>query len=141
VKLFTNIYRALSVEIQNLRGEPMLFNDWLYIGLFFLVALLLPAAPIVIAGWLGPRRSNPAKTEIYECGIETVGETWVQFKVQYYIFALTFLVFDVELVFLFPWAVAFGDIGLAGVLAGIVFIAVLFIELLAAWRKGVLEWV
>ena len=119
----------------------MLFNDWLFLGLFLVVAVLLPAAPIIIAGWLGPRRSTPSKTQIYECGMETVGNAWVQFRVQFYIFALTFLVFDVELVFLFPWAVAFGGLGLAGVTAGIVFIAILFVELLAAWRKGVLEWV
>jgi NADH-quinone oxidoreductase subunit A len=119
----------------------MLFDDWLFIGLFFLVAFLLPAAPIIIAGFLAPKRSTPQKTEVYECGIETVGNTWVQFKVQYYIFALTFLVFDVELVFLFPWAVSFSSLSLAGVLAGLVFITILFVELLAAWRKGVLEWV
>ena len=119
----------------------MLFNDWLYIGLFLFVAILLPAAPIIIAGWLAPRRSNALKTQVYECGMETVGDTWVQFRIQYYIFALTFLVFDVEMVFLFPWAVAFADLNFAGVLAGIFFIIILFIELMAAWRKGVLEWV
>lgn len=119
----------------------MLFEDWMYIGLFLIIALLLPAAPIVLAGFLAPKRSNPLKTQVYECGIETVGSAWVQFKVQYYVFALTFLVFDVELVFLFPWAVTFSNLSLAGVLAGILFIAILFAELLAAWRKGVLEWV
>ena len=119
----------------------MLFNDWLFIGLFLIIAILLPAAPIIIAGLLAPRRTNKLKTQVYECGIETVGETWIQFRVQYYIFALTFLVFDVELVFLFPWAVAFADLSFVGVLAGILFVMILFIELIAAWRKGVLEWV
>jgi NADH:ubiquinone oxidoreductase subunit 3 (subunit A) len=119
----------------------MLVQDWLFIGIFFLIVALFPGAPILIAGLLAPKRHSPAKSEIYECGIETVGETWVQFKVQYYVFALTFLVFDVELVFLFPWAVAFDQIPLAGVLAGVVFVMILFVELLAAWRKGVLEWV
>ena len=119
----------------------MLIQDWLFIGLFFLIVGLLPGAPILIAGWLGPKKSSPEKSEVYECGLETVGETWIQFKVQYYIFALTFLVFDVELVFLFPWAVAFNQLQLAGVLSGVLFVMILFIELLAAWRKGVLEWV
>jgi NADH-quinone oxidoreductase subunit A len=73
--------------------------------------------------------------------MESVGETWVQFRVQYFIFALTFLVFDVELVFLFPWAVAFDSLNIWGVLSGVLFLLILFIELLAAWRKGVLEWV
>ncbi len=116
-------------------------TDWLFIGLFLLIVGLFPGAPILIAGWLAPHKSNPAKSQIYECGLETVGDTWVQFKVQYYVFALTFLVFDVELVFLFPWAVAFNQLPFFGVASGVLFILILFIELLAAWRKGVLEWV
>jgi len=118
-----------------------MLNDWLFIGLFLLIVALFPGAPIILAGLLAPRRPNAIKSQVYECGMETVGETWVQFRVQYFIFALTFLVFDVELVFLFPWAVAFGALDMWGVLAGIVFILILFVELLAAWRKGVLEWV
>ena len=118
-----------------------MLNDWLFIGLFLLIVALFPGAPIILAGLLAPRRPNAIKSQVYECGMETVGETWVQFRVQYFIFALTFLVFDVELVFLFPWAVAFGALDIWGVLAGIVFILILFVELLAAWRKGVLEWV
>jgi NADH-quinone oxidoreductase subunit A len=116
-------------------------SDWLYIGLFLLIVAIFPGAPILIAGWLAPRKPNPLKSQTYECGIETVGDTWVQFKAQYYIFALTFLVFDVEIVFLFPWAVAFNQLSLFGVLSGVLFIFVLFAELLAAWRKGVLEWI
>jgi len=118
-----------------------MLNDWLFIGIFFLIVALFPGAPILIAGLLGPKRSNPIKNQVYECGIETYGDTWVQFRVQYYIFALTFLIFDVELVFLFPWAIAFGEMPMFGVLSGILFIIILFVELLAAWRKGVLEWV
>jgi NADH-quinone oxidoreductase subunit A len=116
-------------------------SDWLYIGLFLLIVAIFPGAPILIAGWLAPRKPNPLKSQTYECGIETVGDSWVQFKAQYYIFALTFLVFDVEIVFLFPWAVAFKQLSVFGVLSGVLFIFVLFAELMAAWRKGVLEWV
>jgi NADH-quinone oxidoreductase subunit A len=116
-------------------------SDWLYIGLFLLIVAIFPGAPILIAGWLAPRKPNPLKSQTYECGIETVGDSWVQFKAQYYIFALTFLIFDVEIVFLFPWAIAFKQLSLFGVLSGVLFIFVLFAELLAAWRKGVLEWV
>lgn len=119
----------------------MLIQDWLFIGVFLIVAVALPAAPIWIAGLLAPKKPSAAKSEVYECGIETVGDTWVQFKVQYYIFALTFLVFDVEMVFLFPWAVSFGALEMFGVVSGIIFVMILFVELLAAWRKGVLEWV
>jgi NADH-quinone oxidoreductase subunit A len=115
-------------------------SDWLFIGLFLLIVALFPGAPILIAGLIGPHKSNSAKSQTYECGLETVGDTWVQFRVQYYIFALTFLVFDVELVFLFPWAVAFGQLTMFGLFSGVIFILILFVELLAAWRKGVLEW-
>jgi NADH-quinone oxidoreductase subunit A len=115
--------------------------DWLYLGLFVLIVAVFPGVPILIAGWLAPHKPNPIKSQVYECGIETVGETWVQFKAQYYIFALTFLVFDVEIVFLFPWAVAFNQLSLFGVLSGVFFIFILLAALLAAWRKGVLEWV
>ena len=76
----------------------------------------------------------------YECGIETVGDSWVQFKAQYYIFALVFLVFDVETVFLFPWAVRLGSLGMFAVLEGIVFILILIAGLTYTWRKGMLEW-
>src|SRR3972149_1984383 len=73
-------------------------NEWLYVGLFFIVGLIIPIGAIG-AGWLfGPKKSNPIKLSTYECGIEAVGEGWVQFKAQYYIFALVFLVFDVETV-------------------------------------------
>jgi NADH-quinone oxidoreductase subunit A len=118
-----------------------MLNDWVFIGLFLLIVALFPGAPIILAGLINPRRHNPSKSEVYECGMESVGETWVQFRVQYFIFALTFLVFDVELVFLFPWAVAFDSLNIWGVLSGVLFLLILFIELLAAWRKGVLEWV
>ena len=116
-------------------------SDWLYIGLFLLIVAIFPGVPILIAGRLAPRKPNPLKSQTYECGIETVGDSWVQFKAQYYIFALTFLIFDVEIVFLFPWAIAFNQLTLFGVLSGVFFIFVLFAELLAAWRKGVLEWI
>jgi NADH:ubiquinone oxidoreductase subunit 3 (subunit A) len=115
-------------------------HNWIYIGLFLLIVAIFPGAPILMAALLSPRKPNALKNETYECGIETYGETWVQFKAQYYIYALTFLVFDVELVFLFPWAVAFDQLTLFGVIAGVLFLFVLFIELLAAWRKGLLEW-
>ena len=117
-----------------------MLNDWLFIGLFLLIAPLLPAAPILIARFLAPRKGNPLKVQTYECGIETVGETWVQFKVQYYIFALVFLIFDIETVFLYPWAVAFDQLPLFAVLEGVLFILILAGGLIYAWRKGALEW-
>lgn len=115
-------------------------NDWLFIGVFLVLAPLFPIIALLIPRIIAPRKTNPLKADTYECGIETVGDTWVQFKVQYYIFALVFLVFDVELVFLFPWAVAFDSLALYAVLEGILFILILVSGLLYVWRKGALEW-
>jgi NADH:ubiquinone oxidoreductase subunit 3 (subunit A) len=118
-----------------------MLNQWIFVAVILPIALALPAVPILIARLLGPKKPNPIKQSTYECGIETVGETWVQFKVQYYIFALVFLVFDVETVFLFPWAVAYNKLQLYMVLEGILFILILAAGLIYAWRKGALEWV
>lgn len=76
----------------------------------------------------------------YECGIETVGDAWVQFKVQYYLYALVFLIFDIEMLFLFPWAVAYNQLGLFALIAMAGFIGILGVALIYAWRKGALEW-
>jgi NADH:ubiquinone oxidoreductase subunit 3 (subunit A) len=115
-------------------------SEWTTIGLFLIVGALIPAAAIIVAAILSPRKSNPIKDSTYECGIETVGENWVQFKAQYYIFALVFLVFDVETVFLFPWAVSLNKMGMFAVVEGILFIGILVVGLVYAWRKGMLEW-
>ena len=122
-------------------GEAPMLNDWIFIGIFLLLAPVFPAAALLIPRLIAPRKPNPLKSETYECGIETYGETWVQFKAQYYIFALVFLIFDIEIVFLFPWAVAFDQLPLFAVMEGIIFILILVAGLLYTWRKGVLEWV
>ena len=115
-------------------------SQWIYVGLFFIVGMLIPVGAITVAWILGPKKGNPIKQTTYECGIETVGDSWVQFKAQYYIFALVFLVFDVETVFLFPWAVKLGQLGLFAVVEGIIFILILLAGLVYTWRKGMLEW-
>ncbi len=116
-------------------------NEWLYIGLFVVVGALVPTAAIVLSWIISPKKPNPIKQSTYECGMETVGDNWVQFKAQYYVFALVFLVFDVETVFLFPWAVSLGKLSMFAVIEGIVFILILLAGLVYAWRKGTLEWV
>ena len=118
-----------------------MLSDWLYVGVFFVIAMVLPGAAIVIAGLLSPKKPNVAKSATYECGIETVGPSWVQFKAQYYIFTLIFLVFDVETVLMFPWAVAYNQLSFFAVLEGVVFILILLGGLVYAWRKHALEWV
>ncbi len=116
-------------------------NDWIYVGLFILISLFLPTAAILIAGFLSPKKPNKLKSTVYECGMETVGNTWVQFKVQYYIYALVFLVFDVETVFLYPWALAYGQLTLFAVLEAVLFLVILAGGLIYVWKKGALQWV
>lgn len=93
-----------------------------------------------LAGLIGPRSYAPQKSEAYECGIPTRGESMVQFKVGYYLFAILFLMFDVETVFLFPWAVIAKSMGTASIMAVAVFMGVLILGLACAWKKGALEW-
>ncbi len=118
-----------------------MLNPWMFVGLFLIVGLLIPVAAIVLSALLAPRKPNPIKLSTYECGMETVGDSWVQFKAQYYVFALVFLIFDVETVFLFPWALALNALPFFAVVEGIVFILILIAGLSFAWRKGMLEWV
>ena len=115
-------------------------NEWLYIGLFLVIGIIVPIVPLVFAALVSPHKPNPIKQSTYECGIETVGDSWVQFKAQYYIFALVFLVFDVETVFLFPWALSLKALPIFAVLEGVVFISILVAGLVYTWRKGLLEW-
>ncbi len=117
-----------------------MFTDWIYLGIFLVIAFALPLAAITFAGVISPKKPNPIKDSIYECGIEPIGESRIQFKVQYYVYGLIFLVFDVETVLLFPWAVAYNQLTLFGVLEAVLFIAILAAALIYAWRKGALEW-
>jgi NADH-quinone oxidoreductase subunit A len=118
----------------------MINEQWLYIGIFLVIAPIFPIAAILIPHFIAPRKPNRIKLQTYECGIETVGESWIQFKVQYYLFALVFLIFDVETVFLYPWAVAFNALPIFAVLEGVLFVLILVAALVYAWRKGALEW-
>ncbi len=117
-----------------------MLSDWQFILLFSVIALVFPGAPILIAQIVNPKKPNPIKQSTYECGVETVGDTWIQFKVQYYIFALVFVVFDVEAVFLFPIAAAFNQLALFAVMEIILFVVILLVALGYVWRKGALEW-
>lgn len=116
-------------------------DQWGFIALFTLIALSVPIIGLVMAWLLRPHRPGPIKQTTYECGLETVGETWIQFKVQYYIFALIFVLFDVETIFLYPWAVAYRQLPLFALVEMFIFIFILGAGLLYAWRKGALAWV
>lgn len=113
-------------------------------ALLAVTAVLTGAALVFLAMWLagiiGPRSYNPQKGEPYECGIPTRGKSMSQFRVGYYLFAILFLMFDVETVFLFPWATIMRDLGVNGLISIAVFFSVLVLGLVYAWRKGALEW-
>ena len=105
-----------------------------------LTDIALVAVALGIARAVSPRSYNPQKGEAYECGIPTRGRSWMQFKVGYYLFAILFLMFDVETVFLFSWAVVVQELGVYGLVSILFFLVVLILGLAYAWRKGALEW-
>ena len=117
-----------------------MLKDFEFIGVLGFITLTIPIVTLIIAWALRPKKPNPAKQETYESGIETIGDTWVQFKAQYYIYAIAFVVFDVEAIFLFPFAVALRQLPLFSIIWATVFIVLLFDGLLYAWRKGALHW-
>ena len=115
-------------------------TDFAFVGMMLLAALALMGFALVAAALLRPKKPSKAKLETYECGMETVGNAWVQFRVQYYIFALIFVLFDVGGVFLFPFAVAYNSLPLYAIVIVTLFVLTLLGSLLYAWRKGVLQW-
>ncbi|GIV97463.1 MAG: NADH-quinone oxidoreductase subunit A [Herpetosiphonaceae bacterium] len=118
-----------------------MLTRYAFIGIFFIAAVTFPLLPLVLARFLRPKRPTPIKLSTYECGLEAIGDIWVQFKVQYYIYALAFVIFDIETIFLYPWAVAYNQLGLFALVEMAVFLAILVGGLAYAWRKGALEWV
>lgn len=105
-----------------------------------LTAIALVGISLGLARLISPRSFNRQKGEAYECGIPTRGRSRMQFKAGYYLFAILFLMFDVEAVFLFPWAVTVQDVGIDGLLNILFFMVILILGLTYAWKKGALEW-
>lgn len=103
-------------------------------------SLALVFAVMLIARLISPRTYNRQKGEAYECGIPTQGETWVHFKAGYYLFAILFLMFDIEAVFLFPWATIVQELGMSALVGVLFFLFFLTLGLAYAWRKKALEW-
>ena len=119
----------------------MIILNYVFIGLLLLGAIGFALAPLVIVAIIAPRKRSLAKSDIYECGVRTQGETWIRFRIQYYIYALMFVIFDIETVFLYPWAVSYSSLGAFALFEMIVFLAILLVGLAYAWAKGVLKWV
>ncbi len=114
--------------------------QYLFMAVFFGVAVVFPLLPLLIAKIVAPKRPSPTKNDIYECGIEAKGDAWVQFRVGYYIYALIYVIFAVEAVFLYPWAVAFAGLSGGAFVAMMIFVLLLVEGLAYAWMKGALDW-
>lgn len=111
-----------------------------YVAIFALVAVGFTVVPLALSWLLRPSNPNAVKSATYECGMEAVGTSWIRYYPGFYIYALVFVIFDVEMIFLYPWAVAYGKLGLFALLEMLVFIAILVVGLLYAWRKQALRW-
>lgn len=114
--------------------------EYFPILLFILVAIAIGVVPLVLGKLLGPNRPDPEKLSPYECGFEAFEDARMKFDVRYYLVAILFILFDLEIAFLFPWAVALNDIGAAGFIAMMVFLGILVVGFVYEWMKGALEW-
>jgi NADH-quinone oxidoreductase subunit A len=123
---------------------PAEYSPYLFLSVLLVAGVLFALTPLGLA-WLwakkfSPGKPGPGKNAIYECGLESKGDAWVQFKAEYYLYAIIFLIFDVETIFLLPFAVAFSGLTAGAFVAMIVFLLLLVEGLVWAWQKGVLSW-
>ena len=115
------------------------------VAIFAVVALVVPSSMLLVS-WLfskiriRPEKPDPIKLDIYECGMQTIGGKWGQFNFRYYMYALLFVIFDVQVIFIYPWAVRFGNLGLFALIEMMGFMLVLIVGWVYAWRKHDLEW-
>ena len=122
-----------------------MLSNYGYIGLFVLVAIIFAVIILLLPAILRffgiiPKKSNPIKNSTFECGMETIGKSWVQFNFRYYFYAIIFIALDILVVFLYPWAVGLRELGYFGLIGILVFIFIILIGYVYAWRKRVLEW-
>ena len=117
-----------------------MLENYLPILVFIVVGLLFGVFPIAMGFMLGPHRPDQAKTSPYECGFEAFEDARMKFDIRYYLVAILFIIFDLEIAFLFPWAVVLDDIGWFGFTAMMVFLAILVVGFVYEWKKGALQW-
>ena len=115
-------------------------KDYLSIILFLIIALGLSVAFIVINFVLSPKKPDPEKLSAYECGFEPFDDSRMEFDVRFYLVAILFIIFDLEIAFLFPWAISLGNIGLLGFCSMMIFLFILTVGFIYEWKKGALEW-
>jgi NAD(P)H-quinone oxidoreductase subunit 3 len=107
---------------------------------FLIISCVIPILAFLISGVLAPIRKRLEKLSNYESGIEPMGDAWLQFRIRYYMFALVFVVFDVETIFLYPWAMSFDVLGISVFIESFISVFILIVGSIYAWRKGALEW-
>ncbi len=117
-----------------------MLDNYFPVLLFIIVALAMGVAPLVLGRLLGPHRPDAAKLSPYECGFEAFEDARMKFDVRYYLVAILFILFDLEIAFLFPWATVLKDIGLFGFISMMIFLAILVVGFIYEWMKGALEW-
>jgi NADH-quinone oxidoreductase subunit A len=115
-------------------------NNYLPVLLFLFVGSLVGIGPMVIGKLLGPSRPDPEKLSAYECGFEAFGDARMQVDIRYYLVAILFILFDLEIAFLFPWAVSLGTIGFIGFMSMMIFLGILVVGFVYEWGKGALDW-
>jgi NADH:ubiquinone oxidoreductase subunit 3 (subunit A) len=120
--------------------DAVSYDPYAFLVVLAAAAVLFALTPLALARLLAPRKPSKLKQAIYECGLESRGDAWVQFRAQYYLYAILFVIFDIETIFLYPWAVAFNKLGLFAFVEMAIFLVILFGGLAYAWAKGVLEW-
>jgi NADH-quinone oxidoreductase subunit A len=118
----------------------MNLDQYLPVFLFILIGMVVGIAPQVLGYILGPNRPNSAKNSPYECGFEAFGDARMKFDVRYYLVAILFILFDLEIAFLFPWAISLKDIGALGFWSVMVFLGILVVGFVYEWKKGALDW-
>jgi NADH-quinone oxidoreductase subunit A len=117
-----------------------MLENYLPILVFLVLGIAFGLAPMIVGFILGPNRPDPQKLSPYECGFEAFEDSRMKFDVRYYLVAILFIIFDLEIAFLFPWAVVLDEIGMFGFLAMVIFLTVLVIGFIYEWKKGALEW-
>jgi NADH-quinone oxidoreductase subunit A len=140
--LYANIGQCY--DLANSKGwdsvDLLMVQQYFPILVFIILGALFGLIPLALGATLGPRRPNPSKVAPYECGFDAFEDARQKFDVRYYLIAILFIIFDLEIVFLFPWAVTLDKLGLVGFLAMAIFLSLLVVGFIFEWRKGALEW-
>jgi NADH-quinone oxidoreductase subunit A len=121
-------------------GMALYTNNYVFVAIFLALGILLPIVALTVGRWLRPNKPTEQKQTTYESGNIPIGDSHVRFNIRYYLFALMFVIFDVETVFMYPWAVAYNQLGLFALIEMLIFVLLLVVGLIYAWKKKVLQW-